>query len=176
MIVDGDAIKKNISKNITKYREKAHLSQKELAQLLHTTPSRISNWEQGANCPSIDILFEVCKILNVSINDIYGVYPESSIALSFDEQEHIKTYRSLDDSGRQHVDIILQWESDRVARLLAYAERFANYQRANESAAKSSKVINTPEHLIANAAHDMGATPEQKANADRIMMDDDEWK
>ena len=36
--------------------------------------------------------------------------------------------------------------------------------------------INTPDHLIADAAHDMGATPEQEANADRIMMDDDEWK
>ena len=36
--------------------------------------------------------------------------------------------------------------------------------------------INTPDHLIADAAHDMGATPEQEANADRMMKDEDEWK
>ena len=82
MSVDGTVIKQNISKNIVKYRELAGLSQKELAKRLDVTPSRISNWEQGANCPTIDILFEVCKILNVSINDIYGVYTDSNIPLS----------------------------------------------------------------------------------------------
>ena len=69
-MISGDEIKKNISKNIVKYREKVGLSQKELAQKLNTTSSRISNWEQGSNCPTIDILFEVCRVLNVSINDI----------------------------------------------------------------------------------------------------------
>ena len=70
MSIDGATIKRNISKNIVKYREKMGYSQKELANKLGVTPSRISNWEQGANCPTIDILFEVCKILQVSINDI----------------------------------------------------------------------------------------------------------
>ena len=107
----------------------------------------------------------------------YGYHlPGVAIDIKKSDINLINKYRALDDSGRQHVDTVLQWEYDRIARLLAYAEKLANYQRANESAAKSSKVINTPEHLIANAAHDMGATPEQKANADRIMMDDDEWK
>lgn len=117
MAIDGETIKKNISKNITKYREKSGLSQKEFAKALGTSPSRVSNWEQGANCPSIDILFDVCKILKVSINDIYGVYPESSIMLSYDEQEHIKKYRNLDVPGRKHVDAVLQWESERMVQL-----------------------------------------------------------
>ena len=64
-----DTIKKNISKNIAKYRESAGLSQKELANKLGVVPSRISNWETGANCPTIDILFEVCEVLGVSINE-----------------------------------------------------------------------------------------------------------
>lgn len=113
----GEEIKKNISKNIVKYREKAHLSQKELAKKLNTTPSRVSNWEQGSNCPTIDILFEVCKILNVSINDIYGVYPESDMTLTFDEQQHIKKYRALTETSRQHVDTVLAWESEHSKEL-----------------------------------------------------------
>ena len=91
-----DTIKKNISKNIAKYRESAGLSQKELANKLGVVPSRISNWETGANCPTIDILFEVCEVLGVSINDIYGVYPDSKFVLKYGEQDLLKKYRTLD--------------------------------------------------------------------------------
>ena len=111
--MSDDLIKKNISKNITKYREQAGLSQKELASKLGVVPSRISNWETGANCPTIDILFEVCETLGVSINDIYGVYPDSKFILKYDEQEIIKKYRALDEHGREMVDFTLQKEWER---------------------------------------------------------------
>lgn len=116
-MISSDDIKKNISSNITKYRENAGFSQRELAQQLGITPSRISNWEQGANCPTIDILFEVCKALHVSINDIYGVYPDSEMMLSYSEQQHIQRYRSLDDYGRETVDITLERETSRLQEL-----------------------------------------------------------
>lgn len=116
-MISSDDIKKNISRNITKYRENAGFSQRELAQQLGITPSRISNWEQGANCPTIDILFEVCKALHVSINDIYGVYPDSEMMLSYSEQQHIQRYRSLDDYGRETVDITLERETSRLQEL-----------------------------------------------------------
>ena len=156
MKIESEDIKKNISTNITKYREKANLSQKELAARLNTSPSRVSNWEQGNNCPSIDILFDVCRILDVSINDIYGVYPSSSFSLSYDEQDHIKKYRSLDSTGQKHVDTVLQWEVDNKDRML--------------------KRLNAYEDQFLNAAHDNGATPDQAAAADAIMKDDDEWE
>jgi transcriptional regulator with XRE-family HTH domain len=110
MSIEGDVIKQNISKNIVKYREKLGISQKEFASRLGITPSRVSNWEQGANCPTIDILFEVCKVLNVSINDIYGVYPDTNMTLSFSETEHIKKYRELNAHGKEMVDIVLEKE------------------------------------------------------------------
>lgn len=116
-MISSDDIKKNISRNITKYRENAGFSQRELAQQLGITPSRISNWEQGANCPTIDILFEVCKALHVSINDIYGVYPDSEMMLSYSEQQHIQKYRNLDDYGRETVDIALERETSRLQEL-----------------------------------------------------------
>ena len=166
MKIESEDIKKNISTNITKYREKANLSQKELAAKLNTSPSRVSNWEQGNNCPSIDILFDVCRILDVSINDIYGVYPSSSFSLSYDEQDHIKKYRSLDPAGQKHVDTVLQWEVDHSSLL----------------SEKNTKIQNLTNRLrgysdeILNAAHDNGATPDQAAAADAIMKDDDEWE
>lgn len=116
-MISSDDIRKNISKNITKYRENAGFSQRELAQQLGITPSRISNWEQGANCPTIDILFEVCRALHVSINDIYGVYPDSEMMLTYNEQQHIHRYRSLDNHGKETVDLILERESIRAKEL-----------------------------------------------------------
>ena len=110
-----DTIKKNISKNITKYREQAGMSQKELAKRLGVAPSRVSNWETYANCPTIDILFEVCNVLNVSINDIYGVYPDSKFILQYEEQELIKKYRVLDEHGKQVVNTILNSEYEKTA-------------------------------------------------------------
>lgn len=110
--MSDDTIKKNISKNIAKYRESAGMSQKEFAKRLGVAPSRVSNWETYANCPTIDILFEVCEVLGVSINDIYGVYPESSFILKYEEQELIKKYRELDAHGKEMVDFTLhkEWE------------------------------------------------------------------
>lgn len=111
--MSDDTIKKNISKNIAKYREAAGISQKELAGKLGVVPSRISNWETGANCPTIDILFEVCEILDVSINDIYGVYPDSKFVLKYGEQDLLKKYRDLDSHGKEMVDFTLEKEYER---------------------------------------------------------------
>ena len=128
-MTSSDDIRKNISKNITKYREQAGFSQRELAQQLDITPSRISNWEQGANCPTIDILFEVCRALHVSINDIYGVYPDSEMMLSYSEQQHIQKYRSLDDYGRETVDIALERETVRLQELCKKEARIRELEK-----------------------------------------------
>ncbi len=128
-MISSDDIKKNISKNITKYRENAGFSHRELAQQLGITPSRISNWEQGANCPTIDILFEVCRALHVSINDIYGVYPDSEMRLSYSEQQHIHKDRSLDDHGRETVDLILEREVIRSEMIRSEVNRIKEEQK-----------------------------------------------
>lgn len=178
MAIDGTFIKQNISKNIVKYREKMGYSQKELAKQLGVTPSRISNWEQGANCPTIDILFEVCKILHVSINDIYGVYPDSNVTLTYIESEHIKKYRKLDTHGKDMVDTVLQKEYDRIVEL-------HNSTPALEETIKEPDNIITidplstqrmEEELLPDAANDRNATEEEKKHADGIMFDDSEWE
>lgn len=136
-----DSIKKNISKNIGKYREACGMSQKELAQRLGVVPSRISNWETGANCPTIDILFEVCEILNVSINDIYGVYPDSKFVLQYDEQEIIKKYRALDSHGKEMVDFTLSKEYDRA--IAERKDQVAEYKKWGEQLhAENLKLLN----------------------------------
>lgn len=134
---NDDTIRRNISNNITKYRKKAGLSQKELAQKLNVTPSRVSNWEQCSNSPTIDILFDVCNVLNVSISDMYGVSPTIKGVLSTSEWSFIEKYRDLDDHGTDLVDMVLQKEWERVdkygkisdqpaARVINYYQKLAS--------------------------------------------------
>lgn len=119
-MANDDTIKKTISQNIAYYRKKAGLSQKEFAAKLGAAPSRVSSWETGANSTDIDTLFEICSILDVSINDMCGVYPDSNLSLSYPEQEHIKKYRSLDAYSQETINMLLERE---VARSAALADR-----------------------------------------------------
>lgn len=154
--MSDDSIKKNISKNITKYREQAGLSQKEFAKRLGVAPSRVSNWETYANCPTIDILFDVCEVLGVSINDIYGVYPASKMKLSFDEIELIKKYRDLDDHGKEMVDFTLDKE----------------YERSISLKKKEDNIVEMPTHLQVNAAHETdGEFTDEERLDDESMID-----
>lgn len=147
--MSDESVKKNISKNIGKYRESIGMSQKELAKRLGVVPSRISNWETGQNCPTIDILFEVCDILNVSINDIYGVYPDSNLALSYDEQAIVKKYRDLDSHGKEMIDFTLlkEWErsiAEKKEAPEAAPVRLINYYYRLASAGTGQIVFDTP--------------------------------
>lgn len=157
--MSDDTIKKNISKNIAKYREAAGISQKQLAGKLGVVPSRISNWETGANCPTIDILFEVCEVLDVSINDIYGVYPDSKFILKYGEQDLLKKYRDLDPHGREMVDFTLEKE---------YERSIAEKKKSDNIV--PMKVPETPSSCDANAAHAIkNASNEDKASDEDIM-------
>lgn len=53
------------------FREKAGLTQQELAKALGIGPSAISMWETGDRLPRSDKLPELAKILGCSIEDLY---------------------------------------------------------------------------------------------------------
>lgn len=54
------------------FREKAGMTQRELAKALGIWPSAISMWETGDRLPRSDKLPELAKILGCSIDDLYG--------------------------------------------------------------------------------------------------------
>lgn len=161
--MSDDTIKKNISKNIAKYREAAGISQKDLAGKLGVVPSRISNWETGANCPTIDILFEVCEILNVSINDIYGIYPDSKFILKYGEQDLLKKYRDLDEHGKKMVDFTLKEEYERSVAEKKMSDNIV-----------PMAVKETSDYEL-NAAHadDYMSAPDELKTAEEKMLDED---
>lgn len=126
---DKDSIKRNISKNLVLYRNAAGLSQKQFAEKLGVGPSRVSNWESGTNSMDINMLLRICDLLDVSINDMYGIYPDAKIMLSYSEQLHIEKYRSLDPHGQQTVDYILDREVERTTQAKESADTIEHLQQ-----------------------------------------------
>ena len=57
-----------LSSRIAALRHAAGLSQSQLAQMLHVGPSAVGMYEQGRRTPSIDILVEMAKQFNVSLD------------------------------------------------------------------------------------------------------------
>ncbi len=98
-------MKYEIGGRIRKYREICGLSQKELAQRIGVSNSRVSNWEQGVNRPDADILAEICKALQVSPSELLDVRL-SPDDLSEQERKVVMAYRTKPDL-RKAVHILL---------------------------------------------------------------------
>lgn len=86
-------MKYEIGTRIKKYRESRGMGQKELAQMLGVSNSRVSNWEQGLNRPDADILADICRALNVSPSELLDVRLVSD-ELTHQERRVIEAYRS----------------------------------------------------------------------------------
>lgn len=57
-----------IGNKITRQRKKKEMTQQELADALHVTHQAVSKWENGISMPSLDVLLEITKFFNVSID------------------------------------------------------------------------------------------------------------
>lgn len=58
--------------NLRKLREKANLTQGELATFLHLTHQSISKLENDISLPSIDYCVPLTKVLKCSLNDLFS--------------------------------------------------------------------------------------------------------
>ncbi len=57
-----------IGSKITKLRKEFKLTQLELAEKIYVTPQAVSKWEKGKSIPSIEVLIELTKLFNISID------------------------------------------------------------------------------------------------------------
>ncbi|MGL5330589.1 MAG: helix-turn-helix domain-containing protein [Peptostreptococcaceae bacterium] len=64
--------------NLRMYRELNNLKQLELAEKLHVTNPTVCNWENGNRFPDEDSLVSICKVLNVSMNQLMGMDEQSN--------------------------------------------------------------------------------------------------
>lgn len=101
-------MKYEIGKRIREYREERGMSQKELADKIGVSNSRVSNWEQGINRPDADILADLCRVLKVSPSELLDVHL-STDELNDQERKVIQAYRTKKEL-QQAVNILLGLE------------------------------------------------------------------
>lgn len=61
---------KKLGENIAKFRQNNDMSQEDLADLLFVSRETVSKWERGINHISIADLIKICKIFNITVNEI----------------------------------------------------------------------------------------------------------
>ena len=59
-----------IGRFIDEFRKKNNLTQSQLAQKLNITDKAVSKWENGRSLPDVSIMLNLCKELNITINDL----------------------------------------------------------------------------------------------------------
>lgn len=63
-------IKAVISKNLTELRQKAGMTQLELAERLNYSDKAVSKWERGESLPDISVLLEISNIYGVTLDGL----------------------------------------------------------------------------------------------------------
>lgn len=61
-----------IGKFISTKRKEKNITQSELAERLNITDRAISKWENGNSLPDASNMAELCKILEISLNDLFS--------------------------------------------------------------------------------------------------------
>lgn len=122
-------LKKYIGNQIKIFRKSAGFTQDELAKRLNTTKQTISRYEKGDRKANQDMLFELCDIFGVSIDDFFPSQNEDL------QSPTVSTIQTIYD----------QLHQPRQNKVLTYAEKQLGEQR-NEENTKinevSEKVIN----------------------------------
>lgn len=72
-------LKKYIGNQIKTFRKSAGFTQDELAKRLNTTKQTISRYEKGERKANQDMLFQLCDIFNVSIDDFFPVLSKNAV-------------------------------------------------------------------------------------------------
>lgn len=93
-----------ITKNIIFYRKMHKLTQKELAKKLGVATTTVSSWERNVCSPEIEVLFMICELFNIPLNEMCG-YSSNPVSSNFtvEEVQFISTYRKLNKDGRERL-------------------------------------------------------------------------
>ena len=73
-----------IGKFIVKVRKEKNMTQQELAKKLNITDRAISHWENGRSMPDAGIMLELCKLLDINVNELLSA--KKIIKESYNEQ------------------------------------------------------------------------------------------
>jgi len=115
-------------------RERAGLTQVQLARALGVSKGAIGNYEVDISSPKAEILYKVFDILNCDANYLFQdeMKKMQSDGISPSEMNHIKKYRLLDIYSKRLVDDVMNAVYDRMTKNINPTETGVSYIRCYE--------------------------------------------
>ena len=91
-----------IGKFIVECRKNKNLTQAELANKLNITDRAVSKWENGKSLPDFSIMFDLCKILDITINDLLsGEIIDKKEESTFLKQQVLEMFKEKQESDKR---------------------------------------------------------------------------
>lgn len=120
-----------IGTRIRALRERAGITQEELARRIGVTPSAVGNYEREISHPKEEVMYRLFTALSCEPNELFADYYHARLT---PVQVHLAKYRELDEHGRELVDACTEIEYCRCTNgLTAVAARsFSNQPARHE--------------------------------------------
>lgn len=98
----------DIGNKIKLARKKSKYTQAKLAEMLSLTPEYISHLERGVASGSIPTLIQICKVLNISSDFLFGDFINSDTTSISDliNPKFLENYLNLNDYNKKVVEEI----------------------------------------------------------------------
>lgn len=95
------------SQNLEHIRKAQKVSQKELGSALGITQQMVSSYEKGFSAPTMDILLQLAKYFNVSLDTLVGFEPEDPEENSVDDR-FLSYFHTLNHADKERCLTIVQ--------------------------------------------------------------------
>lgn len=105
---------KEIGRRLKEIRTQNGFSRKDLSEAIQVSENKLSNWELGRTKIDADYLLSLSEVLNVSVDEILGNYPElmtkDQALRQADPKQIVSRYYSLSERSQGLVDVIIDYE------------------------------------------------------------------
>ena len=79
-------IRETVQRNVARYIKGSDYTQAEIARMLGVSKPTVTNWIKGVNTPNIELLNQLCRILNISFSEMFEESPNAYTQAPPDEQ------------------------------------------------------------------------------------------
>lgn len=95
-----------LRETIRNERKNRRITQEELAEMLGISPTHVKHMESGHRKPSIEMLFELAKILNISLDEV--IFPKNGTSDNATRGKIERLLDILDEASLQFVLSVLE--------------------------------------------------------------------
>lgn len=109
-----------IGRFIAECRKEQKLTQEELAEKLNITYKAVSKWECGKGLPDVSIMMDLCKILNINLNELF--IGEKTLDEKYKEIADNNLLNALENSSftlKEKINFYKkQWKREHISKMI----------------------------------------------------------